>query len=105
MSEETEAKRRSIPGLKYIAGYVSTSDEAGLLASLDAEPWRSDLKKRRVQHYGYRYDYTTRTVDPSMRLGPLPAWAMTLAARLVARGRGLTLDEQRGEVGLVAIGE
>jgi len=75
----------AVPGLKYIAGYVVTSDEAALLARLDAEPWRGDLK-RRVQHYGYRYDYTNRTVDPSMYLGPLPAWAQTLANRLVADG-------------------
>lgn len=94
MSEETHAKWRSIPGLKYIAGYVSTSDEAELIASLDAEPWRSDLKKRRVQHYGYRYDYTTRKVDPSMRLGPLPAWALTLASRLVADGHMQTTPDQ-----------
>jgi alkylated DNA repair dioxygenase AlkB len=28
-----------------------------------------------VQHYGYRYDYKARSVDPSsMYLGPLPNW-------------------------------
>jgi len=74
-----------VPGLKYAAGYVTGSDEATLLAAVDAEPWRGDLK-RRVQHYGYRYDYTARTVDPSMYLGPLPAWAQPLVSRLVADG-------------------
>jgi alkylated DNA repair dioxygenase AlkB len=52
---------------------------------VDAASWLSDLK-RRVQHYGYRYDYKARKVDPSMYLGPLPPWAQTLAARLVADG-------------------
>jgi len=75
----------AVPGLKYVAGYVTGPDEAALLAAVDAEPWRGDLK-RRVQHYGYRYDYTARTVDASMYLGPLPAWAQPLAARLVADG-------------------
>lgn len=83
----------AVPGLKYIAGYVATSDEVALLARLDAEPWRGDLK-RRVQHYGYRYDYTTRTVDPSMYLGPLPAWAQPLAARLVADGHMQAMPDQ-----------
>lgn len=77
--------RMIIPGLKYITGYVAASDEAALLAAVDAEPWRDDLK-RRVQHYGYRYDYTARMVDRSMYLGPLPAWAQLLAARLVVDG-------------------
>src|SRR3984957_8956674 len=74
-----------IPGLKYVAAFVPDLDEADLLAGVDAEPWLADLK-RRVQHYGYRYDYKARKVDPSMYLGPLPNWAQPLAARLVAKG-------------------
>jgi hypothetical protein len=58
-----------VPGLKYVARYVSDSDETALLTAVDAETWRDDLK-RRVQHYGYRYDYTARTVDPSSRAAP-----------------------------------
>jgi alkylated DNA repair dioxygenase AlkB len=71
-----------VPGLKYIPEFVAKPDEAVFLAALDAEPWLADLK-RRVQHYGYRYDYKARKVDPSMYLGPLPAWVQILAARLV----------------------
>jgi alkylated DNA repair dioxygenase AlkB len=74
-----------VPGLKYVAGFVAEPDEPGLLAAVNAEPWLADLR-RRVQHYGYRYDYKARKVDPSMYLGPLPAWAQPLAARLVAEG-------------------
>src|SRR5688572_5665728 len=74
-----------VPGLKYEPGYVAGPAEAALLAAVDAEPWMGDLK-RRVQHHGYRYDYAARKVDPSMYLGPLPAWAQPLAARLVADG-------------------
>lgn len=83
----------TIPGLKYIARYISVPDEAELLAAVDAEPWLSDLK-RRVQHYGYRYDYKARKVDPSMYLGPLPAWAQPLAARLVGEGHMPTAPDQ-----------
>jgi alkylated DNA repair dioxygenase AlkB len=73
----------AVPGLTYLAGYVPPSDEDVLLMAVDAEPWLSDLR-RRVQHYGYRYDYKARKVDSSMYLGPLPEWAQTLAARLVS---------------------
>lgn len=71
-----------VTGLRYVVGYAER-DEVALLAAVNAEPWPSDLK-RRVQHYGYRYDYKARKVDPSMYLGPLPAWAKPLTARLVA---------------------
>lgn len=75
----------AVPGLNYVAGFVAGSEEARLLAAVDAAPWLHDLK-RRVQHYGYRYDYKARKVDPSMYLGPLPDWVQPLAARLVADG-------------------
>ena len=74
-----------VPGLKYIPGFVADSDESGLLAAVDAEPWLADLK-RRVQHYGYRYDYKARKVDPSLYVGPLPDWAAELAGRLHREG-------------------
>ena len=74
-----------IPGLKYVSGFVTEKNEAALLAAVAAEPWLADLK-RRVQHYGYRYDYKAHKIDPSMYLGPLPAWSQILATRLVAEG-------------------
>jgi alkylated DNA repair dioxygenase AlkB len=74
-----------VPGLKYVAGFVGDQSESALLAAVDTESWLTDLK-RRVQHYGYRYDYKSRRVDSSMYLGPLPAWARPLADRLVVDG-------------------
>ena len=52
-----------------------------MLAAIDAEPWRSDLK-RRVQHYGWVYDYRARAVSPDMDLGPLPNWLTEVANRV-----------------------
>jgi alkylated DNA repair dioxygenase AlkB len=68
----------SIEGLRYVPGYVRPRDAEILLAAVDAAPWMTDMR-RRVQHYGWRYDYTRRTIDPSMYLGPLPPWAADLA--------------------------
>lgn len=75
----------SIPGLTYRADFITPEEEAVLLAAVDAALWLPDLR-RRVQHYGYRYDYRVRTVDVSQHLGPLPSWAEELADKLVHDG-------------------
>jgi alkylated DNA repair dioxygenase AlkB len=70
-----------IPGLSYTPNYVSTAEENTLLSEIDAQLWLTDLK-RRVQHYGWRYDYRAKRVDLTMRLGTLPAWLAAYAQRL-----------------------
>jgi alkylated DNA repair dioxygenase AlkB len=66
------------PGARLLDSYLSRQTAVALLAKVDGQSWRSDLK-RRVQHYGWRYDYRARTVSPDMRLGPLPDWLAPLA--------------------------
>lgn len=68
-------------GAQYITDFISQREETRLISLIDSSPWISDLK-RRVQHYGYRYDYRTRNIDYSMFLGPLPAWAEYFAQEL-----------------------
>lgn len=70
-----------ISGLQYVSDYLNAEQERELLQVINQQPWRDDLK-RRVQHYGYVYDYKARAVDPSMYLGPLPDWAKPLATLL-----------------------
>lgn len=83
----------SIPGLTLVPGYLDDAEQAALLAVVDALPWSTELR-RRVQHYGHRYDYRRKTVDPDLYLGPLPGWAAELAARLHADGHApATLDQ------------
>lgn len=74
-----------IPGLSVRDEWITPDEERALIASIDASEWRADLQ-RRVQHYGWRYDYKARSVDESMRLGPLPEWAEALAARIEREG-------------------
>jgi alkylated DNA repair dioxygenase AlkB len=69
-------------GLTYIAEYITRSQHDELLAAIDLAAWQTNLK-RRVQHYGYRYDYKARSVDRSLYLGKLPYWAIGLAQRLL----------------------
>lgn len=83
----SESANDLIPGLFLVPGFISPEEESHLLKRIDedyASEWRSDLA-RRVQHYGYRYDYKARRVDASMRLGPLPDFLRNLAKRLLQK--------------------
>ncbi len=73
---------RAIPGFLYRSDFITEEEETHLLACIDGTAWSTALR-RRVQHYGWRYDYTQRQIDASMRVGELPDWAQNLARRLV----------------------
>ena len=73
----------SIPGLQLYEEFLSREEEAQLLNQVDSSPWLGDLR-RRVQHYGYKYDYKARSIDSSMRLGDLPIWSLPVLSRLKA---------------------
>jgi alkylated DNA repair dioxygenase AlkB len=52
-----------------------------LIEQIDAEKWLIELK-RRVQHYGYKYDYKARKIDESMQINQIPSWADFMVQRL-----------------------
>lgn len=68
-----------------VPDFLTKSEEDELIQAIDAAPWNQDLK-RRVQHYGFRYDYKARAVSLRDRLGELPDWAADVARRLVDYG-------------------
>lgn len=74
-----------IAGLHYLRDYISSNAEQNLLAQIDAQNWLTDLK-RRVQHYGYRYDYKARAISIHDRLGDLPQWLQDMAEKLCDDG-------------------
>lgn len=82
-----------LPGLTYTAAYLTSNEQTQFLDQIDQQPWLTDLK-RRVQHYGYRYDYKTRTILPDMFLGDLPAWLAPLAQRLHTDGYIAVVPDQ-----------
>ena len=45
-----------IDGLYYFGAFLDEDSQRELIERTVAEPWRADLG-RRVQHYGWRYDY------------------------------------------------
>jgi alkylated DNA repair dioxygenase AlkB len=82
-----------VKGLLYIPEYITKEEHASLWQSVNAENWLGDLK-RRVQHYGYKYDYKARFIDYSMRIGELPDWVMGLANKLHQKGYMTAIPDQ-----------
>ncbi len=80
MDQKTEPEI-DISGLTYIPDFISAQEQDFLLAQIDQQSWLTDLK-RRVQHYGYKYDYKARTVGNDAYLGPLPDWLLSLSKKL-----------------------
>ena len=73
----------TVPGLKIWEEFLTPEDQAECVKKVGAaqDMWRADLR-RRVQHYGWLYDYKARSITPDMHVGPLPEWLAALAKRL-----------------------
>ena len=80
-------------GLTYLEDYILEDEADRLVQEIDAAPWRTDLK-RRVQHYGYRYDYKARQARREDYLGPLPELFQQLAERLTTEGHFQSVPDQ-----------
>lgn len=70
-----------VDGLRYVQDFLTEDEQQRTLREIDRAPWKDDLK-RRVQHYGWRYDYKSRVVSRDMRIGEFPTWLQSLAAKL-----------------------
>jgi alkylated DNA repair dioxygenase AlkB len=84
---------RQINGLRYIPSYVTREEHDQLVATIQSMPWLTDIK-RRVQHYGWKYDYKVRSIDYSMYMGELPYWVAPLALRIFNDGYISTMPDQ-----------
>lgn len=76
-----DVHKPDIIGLQYIHDFIDAETETTLIQTIDAQPWLADLK-RRVQHYGWRYDYKARNVTSELRIGALPDWLQCYAVKL-----------------------
>lgn len=72
----------NVPGLLYLFEWLSSDEELFLTESIDSETWLDDLS-RRVQHYGWKYDYKSKQkrVAP-----PIPVWCNRITNRLQEEG-------------------
>ena len=74
-----------IPGLVFVPDFLDEAEEKAIIREIDICEWSKELQ-RRVQHYGWRYEYRSRKVGPDMSLGSLPSWANAIATRLFEAG-------------------
>ena len=81
MDEYVLHEAPDIRGLYYSPAFLSDDEQREAVKHIDTEPW-SEVLQRRVQHYGWRYDYKARTITSDLYLGPLPDWITGIAKRL-----------------------
>ncbi|MEN9302216.1 MAG: hypothetical protein RL264_645 [Bacteroidota bacterium] len=67
--------------LVLLENFISEEEETELLNTIDSNLWSSELK-RRVQHYGYRYNYKSKVIEASMHLGEVPSWLTDLSLKI-----------------------
>lgn len=91
--ELTFENAEAIKGLKLHFDFINDAEEKKLITNIDNNEWLADLK-RRVQHYGYKYDYKARRIDKSFYIGNIPDWMNFLSARMIEKGIiGFTPDQ------------
>lgn len=69
----------SIPGLIIIPDFLTPEEEKSLLQEIDSLSWNTSLK-RRTQHYGYEYSYTSKTTG--IPAPPFPKSVLEMAKKL-----------------------
>ncbi len=66
-------------GAVIVPDFITPAEEARILLRIDQAPWLTELR-RRVQHYGYRYDY--RGGGSRTPASDFPRWTSVMAERL-----------------------
>jgi alkylated DNA repair dioxygenase AlkB len=69
--------------------FINPQEEDYLIDWIDRQLWSNELS-RRVQHYGFQYDYKARRITNEMNLGKLPSELHQLAQKIK---KSLQLEE------------
>jgi hypothetical protein len=85
LSYPLETDFKGVPGLIFGKYFMTKEEESNLITLIDKEVWSTELS-RRVQHYGFKYDYKARTVPANAKIEPLPAFVDFLVERLQEHG-------------------
>lgn len=87
----------SLPrGLAFLPDFISAAEERDLVASLDdpsRSTWSHELS-RRVQHFGYRYNYKLRALSAADKIAEAPEAIRALGHRLVDLGYFASAPDQ-----------
>ena len=86
-----------IPGLTLLKDFVTEEEEKALMALVDGTPWER-LARRRVQHYGRKFSYVTRTVDSKSD-------AMDIPVEMVRVMENMSALPEVGELDQITVNE
>ncbi len=93
MPEVLELPPELPSGLRYLPGFIQQYEAKDLVAYIDAQVWDTGMK-RRVQHYGWLYDYKASRVSPESFLGPLPDVFVKMSNKICAEiGEAVNFDQ------------
>ena len=86
LREERESMTRDTTsifadGATLVPDIVTEAEEERILLRISQAPWMTDLN-RRVQHYGYTYDYRAPGAGRHDPAPPFPRWAHVIGGRL-----------------------
>ena len=94
----TSARNMSVnvPGCHILSDFIDENEENSLLGELTSEcaPWRETLS-RRVQHFGFTFNYRTLMLDYGKPTPPLPPSCVALGTRFNAAFADI-LDKEKG---------
>jgi alkylated DNA repair protein alkB family protein 8 len=72
------------PGLVLKTEFLTIDEEAALLKELDENGHWDDRLSRRVQHYGYEFDYASRKAFSDHPMIPFPSQAQAALNKVIA---------------------
>jgi alkylated DNA repair dioxygenase AlkB len=83
---------KGVPGLSIAENAISKEYHDKLVRHVNEGEWDTRLS-RRVQHFGYLYDYKVKNLEKGSA-PPLPEWSLELCSDLIAKGLIEKLPDQ-----------
>lgn len=69
-------------GLVFMRNFITQEEEKELIQHLDNKTWSNELH-RRVQHYGYKYDYKCKKIVQDPNIEPIPDFVVPIINRIM----------------------
>ena len=94
-----------VEGATVVADFITEADEEALLACVNSRPWIDSIH-RRVQHYGYTFNYKTFLLDFMAETPPMPEPVQQVIAKICSSIGGehkltqLTVNEYEAGQGI-----
>jgi len=77
----------TVPGLYIFLDFLTEEEEQDMIDRVLGDCWETSVhrrqpKNRRVQHYGYKFDYGLRRCDMSAPVKPYPEWLLGVTGKI-----------------------